>query len=73
MQQSHDQLTERLDHAIRRNPRFNGRSLRIEAVDGKVVLKGRVSTYFEKQMAQESLRGIEGIEAIDNELEVNWP
>ena len=72
MESPFEQLNERLEKAICNNPRFNGRSLRFEAVDGKVILKGKVSTFFEKQLAQESLRGIEGIDRIDNDLEVTW-
>jgi osmotically-inducible protein OsmY len=35
-----------------------------------VVLTGRVQSYFQKQMAQESLRRIEGVGRIVNNLEV---
>jgi osmotically-inducible protein OsmY len=37
-----------------------------------VVLKGVVHSYFQKQMAQEAVRHVDGVQHIDNELEVTW-
>ncbi|MGV3608924.1 MAG: BON domain-containing protein [Planctomycetaceae bacterium] len=65
-------LAERVDAAIQTSPHRFGRQLRFEAADGHVVLQGRVGTYFQKQMAQETIRRVEGVETIDNHLEVNW-
>ena len=39
---------------------------------GIVVLHGRVKSFFQKQMAQESLKRLDGVEKIVNELEVDW-
>lgn len=72
MQNAFEHLNERLENAIRHNPHFDGRRLRFEASEGKVVLKGTVGSYFEKQMAQESLRRVEGVQEIENDLEVTW-
>jgi osmotically-inducible protein OsmY len=44
----------------------------VEAADGHVVLKGSVRSFFEKQMAQEAIRRVDGVQMIDNLLEVNW-
>jgi osmotically-inducible protein OsmY len=33
-------------------------------------LRGRVSSYYVRQLAQACVRGLEGVEAIDNQLEV---
>ena len=46
--------------------------LAIEASDGHVTLRGTVGSFYQKQMAQESLRAIDEIVTIDNELEVHW-
>jgi osmotically-inducible protein OsmY len=35
-----------------------------------VILRGVVRSYFQKQMAQEAVRRISGVEEIHNELEV---
>jgi hypothetical protein len=36
-------------------------------------LRGVVRSYYQKQMAQEVLLGLEGVEHIENQLEVEWP
>ena len=48
----------------------SGRNLRADVVQGEVVLTGAVATYYQKQMAQESVRTIEGVTSVRNELEV---
>jgi osmotically-inducible protein OsmY len=60
----------RVTCALRKNPYLDFSTLTYEANEGNVVLRGVVPSYFEKQMAQESLRSIEGICEIVNELEV---
>lgn len=66
-------LSERVDSAITTSPYLTGRQLRFETDGGRVTLKGIVKTYFQKQMAQEVVRRVEGVERIDNNLEVTWP
>jgi osmotically-inducible protein OsmY len=66
-------LAKRVEGALVANPYFSGRRLRFETEAGRVVLSGSVSTYFQKQMAQEIIRRIEGVCEIDNCLEVHWP
>jgi len=65
-----------LDHQIRdaleQNPYLLGRKLRFEASEGRVTLKGVVRSYYQKQMAQESLRDVAGVDLIENQLEVTW-
>jgi osmotically-inducible protein OsmY len=56
--------------ALERNPHLLGRTLRFETESGRVTLRGTVRTYFQKQMAQEALRRVEGVDEIYNELEV---
>lgn len=65
-------LQDRVHHALHRNPYLPGRTLRFETADGRVTLRGVVGTYFQKQMAQEALRHVAGVEEIANELEVSW-
>ncbi len=69
---SSNELIRRIDHAIRRNPHLSGKQVFCQEQSGVVVLHGRVSTYFQKQMAQETLKRLEGIEKIVNQLEVEW-
>jgi osmotically-inducible protein OsmY len=66
-------LVDRIDAAIQTCPYFQGKKLRIEAADGRIVLKGNVSSYFQKQMAQETVRRVQGVHQIENDLQVEWP
>lgn len=63
---------EQVHTALAANPHLAQRRLQLEAHRGRVVLKGIVSSYFQKQMAQEAVRHVEGVESIENQLEVTW-
>jgi osmotically-inducible protein OsmY len=65
-------LAERVEGAMFANPYFSTRHLRFETEGSRVTLSGSVSSYFQKQMAQEIVRRIDGVAAIDNLLEVSW-
>jgi len=56
--------------ALARNSYVRGRNLDIEVNEDRVVLKGVVGTYYQKQIAQESIRSIDGVNSIRNEIEV---
>ncbi len=66
----HLPLNDRIAAALSGNPYVPRKTLRFEAAEGRVTLRGVVHSYFQKQMAQEVLRRIEGIDEILNELEV---
>jgi osmotically-inducible protein OsmY len=68
----HKPLFDRIRDALTTNPHLPKQQLRIEAEDGLVVLKGNVKSFYQKQMAQEAIRRIDGVQRIDNLLEVNW-
>lgn len=65
-------LHERLSKALRHHPHLHRERLHLETSPGRVVLRGLVGSYYQKQMAQEALRGLEGVDEIDNQLEVCW-
>jgi osmotically-inducible protein OsmY len=65
-------LFERIHEALNNNPHVPAPQVSVEAADGCVVLKGSVRSFFQKQMAQEAIRRIDGVQRIDNLLEVNW-
>ncbi|MBN1395744.1 MAG: BON domain-containing protein [Pirellulales bacterium] len=65
-------LDDRVLTALERNPYIERRNLRFETSSGRVTLRGVVNTYFQKQMAQEAIKRIEGVDEIANELEVCW-
>lgn len=64
------QLADRLFSVLENNPHVPHRNLRFETNSGHVVLKGVVRSYYQKLMAQEALLHIEGVEDVDNQLEV---
>ncbi len=63
-------LLHRVDSALKESPHLAGRHLIPETNEGEVILRGTVDSYFQKQMAQEVLRNVEGIRRILNQLEV---
>ena len=46
------------------------RSIRCEVHEGVLVLRGQVTSYYLKQLAQETVRTLEGVEVIVNVVEV---
>jgi len=65
-----DNFEQRVGAAIHHSPYLFGRKLCVSAEAGRVTLSGVVASYYQKQMAQESLRRIDGVQSIDNRLEV---
>ena len=65
-------LFDRIHDALSISPYVPQQQVRVETADGRVVLKGNVRSFFQKQMAQEAIRRVDGVEMIDNLLEVNW-
>ena len=65
-------LIDKVSSAIETSPYLTGRKLRFEAEEGRIVLQGTVGTFYQKQMAQEALRGIDGVREIEIMLEVAW-
>ncbi|MHC4404639.1 MAG: BON domain-containing protein [Planctomycetota bacterium] len=63
-------LNDKVLTALECNPHVPGRNLRFETESGRVTLRGVVHTYFQKQMAQEAIRHVDGVHEICNELEV---
>ena len=66
-------LTDRLDSVMLGNPHLHGCTLRVEVSGGQIVLQGVVGSYYQKQIAQEVARLVDGVQKIDNQLVVNWP
>jgi len=69
---SESNLQEQVGLALQCSPYLRNRSLRFETTGGRVVLKGVVRSFFQKQMAQETVRRLDGVEGVENELEVDW-
>ena len=66
-------LKEQTVRALQGNPHLSKNyRLDVREKEGHVMLLGTVGTYFQKQMAQEVVRSLEGVEHIENCLEVAW-
>jgi osmotically-inducible protein OsmY len=65
-------LEDRVLNALESSPYISRRTLRFETSEGRVTLRGVVGTYFQKQMAQEAIRRVAGVQEIANHLEVCW-
>jgi len=65
-------LNARIHSELANNPYLSRRNLRFETAEGRVVLRGVVPSYYQKQMAQEALRRLDGVHQIENLLEVSW-
>jgi len=46
------------------------RDISVECCDGLLTLRGRLPTFYMKQILQTSLRNIDGVEQIDNQVDV---
>lgn len=68
---SHE-LRKRVDSAIKGNPHLTRHRVFCQEESGIVVLHGRVGSFFQKQMAQETLKRLAGVEKVINELQVDW-
>ncbi len=64
-------LLHRVDSALKESPHLVGRHVLLEAEEeGVIILRGTVDSFYLKQVAQETIRNIDGIERIENHLEV---
>ncbi len=59
--------------ALEKCPHIARRDLHLKTDRGRVTLHGVVETYYQKQMAQEAVRHIDGVHEVTNEVEVVWP
>jgi osmotically-inducible protein OsmY len=58
--------------ALIASPYFSSHEVQVETSDGHVRLQGTVGTFYQKQMAQELVRRVDGVEIVENQLQVNW-
>jgi osmotically-inducible protein OsmY len=63
-------LEERVGFAVDDSPYLAGSNISLEQSTQCVVVRGVVGSYYEKQMAQETLLRVDGVESVANHLEV---
>lgn len=69
------QLREKAEMLLECHPHFRGRTqfLQCEIVGRNLILNGRLPSYYLKQLAQEAMRGLRGIDRIENRIRVASP
>ena len=72
MLEGQETLQRRVEIALARSPYVARKKLRFESEQGRVTLHGTVDSFFQKQMAQETVRRLDGVDSIENQLEVCW-
>lgn len=66
-------LEDQVHEALELSPYLaRSKGMHFESNNGRITLHGEVGTFFQKQMATEVLKKVDGISEIDNQLEVNW-
>ena len=63
----------RVARALRASGRLTARNLGVLARDGDIVLHGELSTWYEKQIAQEIAMSIDEVRRVRNEAAVRPP
>ena len=61
------------ENRLRRSPYLALRDIGCADHEGAVTLRGRVPTYYLKQLAQEVVADVEGVHAVINRIEVLTP
>jgi hypothetical protein len=58
---------------LRRNPYLALKNVACDCRGGVLVLRGRLPSYYLKQVAQEAVARLEGVQAVDNQIQVVAP
>ncbi len=65
-------LFEQVQGALTGSPYFAAKQFRVQTNQGTVRLEGTVGSFYQKQMAQELVRRLDGVQGIENQLQVSW-
>ena len=65
-------LLDQVQGAIANSPYVPSHQVRVETTDGHVRIEGTVDSFFQKQMAQEVVLRLDGVQQIENQLQVCW-
>ena len=61
------------ERSLQRNPYLALKNVSCDWLDGVLVLRGCLPSYYLKQIAQEAVASLEGVERIDNQIQVVTP
>ncbi len=65
-------LLDKLRGVLSKSHFLSPRQVQIETTGGNVRLEGTVGSFYQKQMAQELVRRVDGVETVENQLQVSW-
>lgn len=65
-------LSDKVRTALDSSPYLPATQLTVETESGHVRIEGTVGSFFQKQMAQEIVIRLDGVERVNNELQVAW-
>jgi len=65
-------LLDQVQGALSSSPHVPSHQVHVETTDGHVRIEGTVGSFFQKQMAQEVVLRLDGVEQIENQLQVSW-
>ena len=69
----HPGLPELAEGRLRGNPYLALKNVSCDWLDGVLVLRGCLPSYYLKQLAQEVVARLEGVQTIDNQIQVVTP
>lgn len=69
-QSTDDLLAAEARRRLQLSPYFSLRFIMPESHEGVLVLRGQVSSFYHKQLAQETVRGLKGVGLVINAVEV---
>ena len=64
------EVKQQIERALVRNAETDARGIRVEAYDGKVILRGTVNSWAEYREASRAAWAAPGVYEVDNELDV---
>jgi osmotically-inducible protein OsmY len=67
-----EQITEAAKQLIVHQPHLSVQRIWCDFDDGRLILRGQVPSFYFKQLAQEAVSDMEGVEQVVNEIEVLW-
>jgi osmotically-inducible protein OsmY len=65
-------VVERAQERLLAVPYLSFSDVRCEYRRGRLILHGRVESYYEKQLAQEAVARLQGVARVVNQIEVAW-
>jgi osmotically-inducible protein OsmY len=67
------EVKQKIEAAFKRSAQIDSEQVKVEATDGKVVLKGNVRNWAEKKAAEDAAWLAAGVTDVRNELKIDWP